>query len=367
MSDSPNSTPLDLAALRERLASERGPRFWRSLAEIAETPAFDDLLRHEFPAGADVWEGDAAGRRNFLKLMGASLALAGLAGCTKQPEERILPFARTPEETIPGTPLYFASAVTLGGYADGVLVESHMGRPTKIEGNPEHPASLGATNSFGQAAVLSLYDPDRSQVVTNVGRISSWLAFVGELTRQLEAQKLKGGAGIRVLTETVTSPSLGDELRRLSEQYPGARWHQYDPCGRDAVREGARRALGEYAETYYRLERAQVIVALGGDLCVMISELCARRRARSDVKAWPGCVGANSTNRMDKTQLIMPVQVRPTCRHRLLGADKVGGEDSLVPATCQLHEKSACWKSTIGRSHHSRGWIERLNLRSGCK
>ena len=266
MSDSPNSTPLDLAALRERLASERGPRFWRSLAEIAETPAFDDLLRHEFPAGADVWEADAAGRRNFLKLMGASLALAGLAGCTKQPEERILPYARTPEETIPGTPLYFASAVTLGGYAEGVLVESHMGRPTKIEGNPEHPASLGATNSFGQAAVLSLYDPDRSQVVSNVGRISSWLAFVGELTRQLEAQKLQGGAGIRVLTETVTSPSLGDQLRRLSEQYPGARWHQYDACSRDAVREGARRAFGEYAETYYRLERAQVIVALGGDL-----------------------------------------------------------------------------------------------------
>jgi molybdopterin-containing oxidoreductase family iron-sulfur binding subunit len=266
MSDSPNSTPLDLARLRERLASERGPRFWRSLAEIAETPAFDDLLRHEFPAGADVWEADAAGRRTFLKLMGASLALGGLAGCTKQPEERILPYARTPEETIPGTPLYFASAVTLGGYADGVLVESHMGRPTKIEGNPEHPASLGATNSFGQAAVLSLYDPDRSQVVTNVGRISSWLAFVGELTRQLEAQKLKGGAGIRVLTETVTSPSLGDQLRRLSEQYPGARWHQYDACSRDAVREGARRAFGEYAETYYRLERAQVIVALGGDL-----------------------------------------------------------------------------------------------------
>ncbi|MEX2299306.1 MAG: TAT-variant-translocated molybdopterin oxidoreductase [Bryobacterales bacterium] len=266
MSDSPNSTPLDLAALRERLASERGPRFWRSLAEIAETPAFDDLLRHEFPAGADVWEGDAAGRRNFLKLMGASLALAGLAGCTKQPEERILPFARTPEETIPGMPLFFASAVTLGGYADGVLVESHMGRPTKIEGNPGHPASLGATNSFGQAAVLSLYDPDRSQVVTNVGRISSWLAFVGELTRQLEAQKLKSGAGIRVLTETVTSPSLGEQLRRLSQQYPGARWHQYDVCSRDAVREGARRAFGEYTETYYRLERAQVIVALGGDL-----------------------------------------------------------------------------------------------------
>jgi molybdopterin-containing oxidoreductase family iron-sulfur binding subunit len=266
MSDAPKSTPLDLASLRRRLASESGPRFWRSLAEIAETPEFDDYLRHEFPAGADVWEGDASGRRKFLKLMGASLALAGMSACTRQPEERILPFARTPEETIPGKALFFASAVTLGGYADGVLVESHMGRPTKIEGNPSHPSSLGATNSFGQAAVLSLYDPDRSQVVTNVGRISSWLALVGELARQLEAQKLKGGAGIRVLTETVTSPSLGEQLTRLTAEFPQARWHQYDACSRDTVREGARRAFGEYVETHYRLDRAKVILSLGSDL-----------------------------------------------------------------------------------------------------
>ena len=266
MSDAPHSTPLDLEALRRRLATERGPRFWRSLAELAETAEFEDFLRHEFPAGADLWEEDPAGRRQFLKLMGASLALAGLTGCTRQPEERILPFARSPEETIPGKPLYFASALTLGGYAEGVLVESHMGRPTKIEGNPSHPSSLGATNSFGQAAVLSLYDPDRSQVVTNVGRISSWLAFVGELTRQLEAQKLKGGAGIRVLTETVTSPSLGEQLTRLSAEYPQARWQQYNACSRDAVREGGRRAFGEYVETHYRLDRAKVIVSLDADL-----------------------------------------------------------------------------------------------------
>jgi molybdopterin-containing oxidoreductase family iron-sulfur binding subunit len=266
MSESARAAPLDLAALRKRLAAERGPHFWRSLAEFAETAEFEDYLRHEFPAGAEVWGEDPAGRRHFLKLMGASLALGGLAACTKQPEERILPFARTPEETIPGQALFFASAVTLGGYADGVLVESHMGRPTKIEGNPSHPSSLGATNSFGQAAVLSLYDPDRSQVVTNVGRISSWLAFVGELTRRLEAQKLNAGAGIRVLTETVTSPTLGAQLARLSEMYPQARWHQYDAAGRDAVRAGAQRAFGEAVETYYRLDRARVIVSLGADL-----------------------------------------------------------------------------------------------------
>jgi molybdopterin-containing oxidoreductase family iron-sulfur binding subunit len=172
------STP-SLATLRERLSAMRGPRYWASLAELAATPEFEDFLRHEFPAGADLWEEDPSGRRRFLKLMGASLALAGLTGCTRQPEERILPFARSPEETIPGKPLFFASAVMLGGYADGVLVESHMGRPTKIEGNPSHPSSLGASNAFGQGVILDLYDPDRSQVVTNVGRISSWLAFVG--------------------------------------------------------------------------------------------------------------------------------------------------------------------------------------------
>src|SRR6266566_7541541 len=161
------SEPLDLAAIRARLAGAQGPRFWQSLEELAETEAFQDFLFREFPRQASEWEDDEPGRRKFLKLMGASLALAGLTACTRQPTETIMPYVRAPEEIIPGKPLFFATAAPLSGVATGILVESHMGRPTKIEGNPRHPASLGATDALTQASVLALYDPDRSQTITH--------------------------------------------------------------------------------------------------------------------------------------------------------------------------------------------------------
>ena len=140
---------------------------------MAATPEFEDLLQREFPRQAIGWSEDedrVDGRRNFLKLMGASLALAGLTACTRQPTEHIMPYVRQPEDLIPGKPLFYATATTLGGVANGVLAESHEGRPTKMEGNPEHPATLGACDAFRQASVLQLYDPDRAQAVTHGGR-----------------------------------------------------------------------------------------------------------------------------------------------------------------------------------------------------
>ena len=163
---------IDLAAIRARLAQATGRKYWRSLEEIAESNEFREVLEHALPQHASVL--DAVGRRQFLKLMGASLALSGLGACTRQPTEKIVPYVRAPEELVPDQPLFFATAMTLGGIAKGVLVESHMGRPTKVEGNPEHPASLGATDAFMQASVLGLYDPDRSQVIRNVGEIRPW-------------------------------------------------------------------------------------------------------------------------------------------------------------------------------------------------
>src|SRR5438045_2820358 len=173
---------LDLAAVRERLEGARGRDSWRSLDELSATPEFKDLVEREFPRQAVGWADDEnpdEGRRNFLKLMGASLALGGLAACTRQPTEHIMPYVRQPEELIPGRPLFFATAHTLSGVATGVLAESHEGRPTKIEGNPEHPATLGACDIFSQASVLQLYDPDRSQALTFQGDISSWGTFLG--------------------------------------------------------------------------------------------------------------------------------------------------------------------------------------------
>src|SRR6266536_2663090 len=162
---------LDLSAIKERLSNTRGKDYWRSLEELADTDGFDEMLHREFPRFAAEWN-DSVGRRKFLRLMGASLALAGLSACTRQPAEPIAPYVRQPEELLPGKPLYFATAMSLGGVATGVLAESHQGRPTKIEGNPDHPASFGANDAFAQASVLTLYDPDRSQTLTHLGEIS---------------------------------------------------------------------------------------------------------------------------------------------------------------------------------------------------
>jgi MoCo/4Fe-4S cofactor protein with predicted Tat translocation signal len=258
------TTRLDLDSLRARLAGGEGPDFWRSLDELAQSPQFEEYLHQEFPAQASEWA-DPVGRREFLKLMGASLALAGLAGCTSPPGDRIVPYVKAPEEVIPGKPLFFATTLSLGGYGLGVLVESHTGRPTKIEGNPNHPASLGSTDALAQAAILSLYDPDRAQVVTQTGQVSTWAAFIAALAPPLEAQKRRRGGGLRLLTETVTSPTLAAQLGALLGRFPEARWHQYEPAGRDAVRAGARLAFGEVVNTVYRFDKADVVLALDAD------------------------------------------------------------------------------------------------------
>jgi molybdopterin-containing oxidoreductase family iron-sulfur binding subunit len=242
---------------------DAGNKTWRSLDELAGTEQFQRFLKAEFPDQASDWT-DPVSRRDLLKVMGASLMLAGLTAC-RPPAEKIVPYVRAPEEVVPGKPLFFATAMPLGGFARGLLVESHMGRPTKVEGNPEHPASLGATDVFGQASVLTLYDPDRSQVVTRVGRISSWMAFLAALNVAREEQHLKKGAGLRLLTGTVTSPTLGDQLRSLLGEFPSAKWHQYEPISRDNVHAGARLAFGQDVNTIYRIDKAQVILALDSD------------------------------------------------------------------------------------------------------
>jgi molybdopterin-containing oxidoreductase family iron-sulfur binding subunit len=184
-------------------------------------------------------------RRRFLGLMGASLALAGAGACTPKPLEKIVPYVRQPENWVPGKPRYYASAFLLGGYATGVLVESHLGRPTKIEGNPDHPASLGATDAFAQASILGLYDPDRSQVITELGQIRTWQAFLAQIAEVGRAARALGGAGLRILTGTVTSPTLSRQLAELLRAMPAARWHVDEPGGREALLLGAEQAFGE--------------------------------------------------------------------------------------------------------------------------
>jgi MoCo/4Fe-4S cofactor protein with predicted Tat translocation signal len=288
MSDS--NQKLDLAAVRERLRGTRGRDYWRSLDDLASTPAFKELLEREFPQQAIGWSEDedsVEGRRNFLKLMGASLALAGLAACTRQPTEHIMPYIRQPEELIPGRPLFFATAMTLSGVANGVLAESHEGRPTKIEGNPEHPATLGAADAFMQASVLQLYDPDRSQTVVMDGEVRGWGDFLTALREILAAQATKRGAGIRILMETTTSPTVADQIQKIQALYPGVKWHQWEPAGAHNSRAGAGLAFGQPVNTYYDVSKADVIVSLDADFVASgpasfryARQFAARRRVR---------------------------------------------------------------------------------------
>jgi molybdopterin-containing oxidoreductase family iron-sulfur binding subunit len=241
--------------------------FWRSLEERVGDPAFQERLYNEFPSLLPTMEqvADPVARRTFLKLMGASLALAGVSACTRQPAEKIVPYVRQPEELIPGKPLFYATAMTLGGVATGLLVESHEGRPTKVEGNPLHPGSLGATDVFAQAAILGLYDPDRAQTITNVGEIRPWSAFLGAMTAALNAQRPLKGAGIRILTESVCSPTLAWQIRDLLARFPEARWNQWDPASRDNARAGSKLSFGEYVDAQYRFDQADVILSLDAD------------------------------------------------------------------------------------------------------
>lgn len=266
------STKLDLNSVRARIdqatahdaAEKTGPEYWRSLEELAGSPDFQEALHREFPKGASEWV-DSVSRRGFLKVMGASLGLAGMTGCVRLPLEPIVPYVRQPENVIPGRPSYYASAVTLGGYASPVLVESHLGRPTKIEGNDLHPASLGGTDIFTQASILGLYDPDRSQSVMSMGDQRSWQAFLSAIRGPLSAQKALQGAGIRILTPTISSPTLADQLRNFLKIYPQAKWHVYEPINRDNVLEGAKLAFGQPVETRYDFSKADVIVSLDAD------------------------------------------------------------------------------------------------------
>ncbi len=254
---------IDLTAVRAKLQQD-GPQVWRSLDQAADTPEFQQYLHREFPTNASEWL-DPVGRRNFLKLMSASMALAGVTACTVQPQELIVPYVRQPEEEIPGKPLFFATAMTLGGVGSGLLVESHEGRPTKVEGNPDHPASMGATDLFAQGSVLTLYDPDRSQSITQLGDVRPWSAVIAAVRGGLSAQSASKGGGLRILTETVASPTLAAQIQQVLALQPNAKWIQWEPVNRDNARAGARTAFGQYAEPVYDLTKADVILSLDAD------------------------------------------------------------------------------------------------------
>ena len=243
--------PLTLEQVREKLKNVRGKKYWRSVDELADTPEFQAAVEKEFPSSPHAW-GDEVSRRGFLKFMGASAALAGLAGCTKQPDEPIYPYVKAPEDLILGKPNYFATAFPFVTGAVPLLVKTDQYRPIKIDGNPEHPYNQGSSDPFTQATLLDLYDPDRSQHVTYRGENREWAEFAVEFRNKVISTK--DGTGIYFLSETITSPTLARQWREVQAKYPKAKLVQYDPATPIT-------ALGDQ----YDLTDADVIVSLDAD------------------------------------------------------------------------------------------------------
>ncbi|MBC8142078.1 MAG: TAT-variant-translocated molybdopterin oxidoreductase, partial [Armatimonadetes bacterium] len=249
-----------LASMQEKLQNKDGRRMWRSLEEVADTEEFKQWVEDEFPNRLDLLNMD---RRKFLKVGGAGLALAGLTGCRIMPQVKAVPYVRSPEDLVNGIALAYASTLSCRGYGVGVLVEQYEGRPIKIEGNPRHPASLGATDVFEQAELLQMYDPARSQNVVHNGEIAGWDEFATALRQR--RGKFSGGA-LRILTGTVTSPTLTAQINRLIAKYPGTVWHAYEPVNRDGAALAAQTVFGRPVNTVYNLENARVIVSLDCDI-----------------------------------------------------------------------------------------------------
>jgi molybdopterin-containing oxidoreductase family iron-sulfur binding subunit len=265
-----NNKEIALQKMQAELEGKRGQEYWRTLDEVSQTPEFNTWFEDEFPNRKDLLTLD---RRTLLKFAGASLALAGLTGCRGVflPEEKLVPYVKAPEELVPGKALFYASAVTLAGYATGVLVEQHEGRPIKLEGNPDHPASLGALGSISHAEVLNFYDPDRAQSVLErrnlleSDEISTWEQFQKMLKEQMESRVATGGKGVAVLFGAITSPSLGDIISRFQKKFPAAKVYSWEPAGRRSVTEAVKAVTGKPGVPVYDFSQAKVVVTLDGD------------------------------------------------------------------------------------------------------
>jgi len=348
-----NDRHINFKLLRNRILGaeeKQTPKeYWRSLEELADSPVFEEFVRREYPEAAQEWN-DPIERRAFLKIMGASLALAGLTGCVIQPPEKIIPYIKQPEEEVPGRGLWFASAFTLGSIATPILVRSNEGRPTKIEGNPDHPSTGGATATdiFSQASILTLYDPDRSQAPSYRSETRPWMAFVAEIRGLIEDQnrgiRVQKGAGLRFLTETIISPTLGSQMKQILTDFPEAKWHQYEPVNRDNARAGAIMAFGQDANTTYDFSKADRILSLGADFLNgwpgnlrYARDYAAKRREGADkgemsrlyvIESTPTITGANA----DHVWRLKPDQLEQL----VLGLSKEAPKDSNAEWKAQM-------------------------------
>src|SRR5437016_4340394 len=257
---------------------ETGPKYWRSLDQLADRPEFRQWVEREFPSGASELS-DPLTRRHFVQIMSASFLLAGfgLSGC-RRPEEKILPFGKAPENYVHGAPQFFATAMPTRGSAIPLVVKSNDGRPTKIEGNALHPDSKGATDRYAQASVLDVYDPDRAtRFVRNGNLVKREVAldFLGDLSKKAQAD---GGQGLCFLLERSSSPSRARLQKLIRDKFPKARWFIHEPVDFDVHRQAASVAFGKSVRPYYKLDEAKVIVSLDCDFIGGEEDACLHIR-----------------------------------------------------------------------------------------
>ena len=247
----------------KELKSLQGKEYWRSLNQLADTPEFKQFLEREFPEEASELKNPLT-RRNFLSLMGASIALAGLSAC-RRPVEKIIPYVKAPEQIIPGIPEYYASTMPLGSSAYGVVVESHEGRPTKIEGNEKHPSSLGKSNALMQASILNLYDPDRSQRALENGVEKDWSEFVGYWKKLYQEYTANQGEGLAILSDSFSSLTLSRLLEDFKLQFPKAILACYAPISQENILQGMALATGSEYLPVFHYDKAAIILSLDAD------------------------------------------------------------------------------------------------------
>lgn len=259
-----------------------GPQYWRSLAHKNNSAEYRHAAeeRHHDAHSSEHTELD---RRSFLTLMGASMALAGLAGC-RRPVEKIVPYVDQPEVVVPGVPMHYATSMPRGNRALGLIVECHEGRPTKIEGNPAHPSSRGASDIFAQASVLDLYDPDRSAHVLNKGVRTDWTAFVQAWREIALKHENTDGDGLAVLAEPFSSPTMARLKSEFEDKYPAARWVTWEPIGDQNLEQAVRNATGRDRRVVYDYGQADVVLSLESDFLHLESESIAAARGFSDLR-----------------------------------------------------------------------------------
>ena len=257
------------------MSKEKQNTYWRSLNELAKNKEYQQFVEREFPEGASELK-EGYSRRNFLQIMGASIALAGFAACRK-PVKKIVPFTTMPEYMVPGKQVFYATSAPANGYVTGLLVETNSGRPTKIEGNPDHPSSKGATNIHHQAAILDMYDPDRSRFVRHNNERSTWDAFAAAVQSEVTSDKR-----IAIITEPTSSPTALRLRRLIERRYPNTTWVTYSAFGEENQLLGSELAFGRKLRVAPQLDRAKVIVSLDADFMGTSSDNVRNIRGYAD-------------------------------------------------------------------------------------